>query len=80
MDKIGTLWGLVFGALWGYLSIQFDFELAKVIVDVIDQGFENGLGVRISQEVGPAVVLLVLGGAVGAVVGGLIGTGVRKNT
>ena len=79
MDKIGTLWGGLFGALWGYLSVQFRFEFAELIVDTIDQGFENAMGITLSREVGDGPILMLLGAVVGCVVGGVIGTGVRKN-
>lgn len=79
MDKMGMFWGGLFGGLWGFLYFTLDWPLAHKTMKLIDQGFKNASGAPLTALFGGALVFTLMFGGVGAILGGMVGTGRKSN-
>jgi hypothetical protein len=78
MDKVGLGWGGAFGAIWGFLYYTLEWPMSHYIIDQIDKGVKAASGASLVNVVGGQLIMALICGGIGALVGGMAGTG-RKD-
>lgn len=74
MDRMGLIWGGIFGFIWGHIYDAMDFPLGTEVVEFINKGLVYCTGVKLTQVMGSNWILAILFMTIGSLLGGYMGT------